>query len=168
VTRDVLSIENIGDETGRFDTNSPAELHTLLDTSKNRRGEDVLGTFLPGSDGTTRLDLLTEDQPDEDVQAAEREEEEGGDEGKAVNMMGEDCSPDQALNNTKGADAEIVSKDGEKLIEENRGPADFGEEEDDDLSNDQKTVEDGPEDAGRLVRNGRIGDVIVTHCRRVV
>ena len=95
MTRDVLGrIEDVGHETGRFDTNSPAELHTLLETSKNRGREDVLGALLPGSDRTARLDLLTEDQANEHVQTAEREEEEGGDEGEAVNMMGEDCSPD--------------------------------------------------------------------------
>lgn len=73
-------------------------------------------------------------------------------------------------------------------MEENRGPADFGEEEDDDLSDDQEAVEDGPEDACRLFGNGRIpmggeyasagtrGDrqediyarnIIIAHCRRV-
>lgn len=92
VPRDVVGgIEDVGHEAGRFDADSPAELHTLLYTSKNRRREDVLCTLLPGSDGTTRLGLLTEDQPNEDVDTAEGEEEEGGDEGEAVNMMGEDC-----------------------------------------------------------------------------
>jgi hypothetical protein len=71
--------------------------------------------------------------------------------------MGGRREPDsQTLNDTEGADAKIVSKDREKPIEENRGPADFGEEEDEDLSNDQKSIEDGPEDAGRLVGNGRV------------
>lgn len=41
-------------------------------------------------------------------------------------------------------------------MEERRGPADFGEEENDDLSNDQQAIENGPEDAGRLVGNGRV------------
>ena len=95
MTRDVLGrIEDVGHETGRFDANSPAELHTLLKPTKNGRREDILGTLLPGSDGTTRLDLLAEDEPNKDVQTAKREEEEGGDEGEAVNMMGKNCSPD--------------------------------------------------------------------------
>lgn len=41
-------------------------------------------------------------------------------------------------------------------MEKCRGPTDFGQEEDDNLSDDQKTVEDGPEDAGGLVGNGRV------------
>ena len=41
-------------------------------------------------------------------------------------------------------------------MEESRGPADLGEEEEEDLSDDQETVEDGPEDASRLVGNGRV------------
>ena len=89
-------------------------------------------------------------------------------------MMGKDCSPNpvaiqgrirtpfnytwrrdsQALNDAESAEAKIVSKHGEEPLKESRGPADFRKEEDDDLSNYQKAVEDGPEDAGRLVRNG--------------
>ena len=62
----------------------------------------------------------------------------------------------QALNDAESADAKIVSKDREELLEESRGPTDFREEKDDDLSDDQKAVEDGPEDPSRLVGNGRI------------
>jgi len=164
----LLSVENVGHETGRFDAKRPAVLHALLDTSKNRRGEDVLGTLLPGGDGTTRFGLLAEDEPNEHVQTAEREEEEGGNEGEAVDVMGKNRGPNQALNNSESADAEIITKDWEKLVEKRRGPSDFGEEEDDDLSDDQKTVENGPEDAGWLVGNGRIGDVIVTEGRGAV
>lgn len=91
------------------------------------------------------------------------------------------------MNDAEGADAKIASKDGEKLVEESRGPADFGEEEDEDLSDDQEAVEHGPEDACRLVGDGRVAvelrvngtradrqegiyvrDIIVAHCRRVV
>jgi len=60
----------------------------------------------------------------------------------------------QALNDAESPEAKFVSKYGEEPLKESRGPTDFRKEEDDDLSNDQKTVEDGPEDAGRLVRNG--------------
>ena len=86
-------IEDVGDELGRLDTNGPAELHALLKSTENGGGEDVLGTLLPSGDGTTRLALRAEDQPDEHVQAAEREEEKGGDEREAADMMGEDRSP---------------------------------------------------------------------------
>jgi len=83
-------------------------------------------------------------------------------------MMGENCSSNQAFNDTESADAKIVSKDGEELIEESRRPADFGKEEDDNLSDDQKTVEDGPEDTSWLIGNGRMGNVILNDGRRVV
>jgi len=87
------AIEDVGHEVGRFDANGPAELHALLETAENWSGEDILGTLLPGGDGTTRLALSAEDQPNEHVQTPEGEEEEGGDEGEAADMMGEDCSP---------------------------------------------------------------------------
>jgi len=56
---------------------------------------------------------------------------------------------------------------GKNLLKKAEGQP-FGEEEDGDLSDDQKTVEDGPEDTSRLVGNGGIGDIIVTHARRVL
>lgn len=173
-------IEDVGHETGRFDADGPAEFHALLETPKNRWREDVLGTLPPGSEGTTRLDFFTENESNEDVQTAKREEEEGGDECEAVDTMGKNCSPNpiviqgrirklfincarekgradsQALNDAESSDAKIISKDGEEPVEESRGPTDFREEEDGDLSDDQETVEDGPEDASRLVGNGRI------------
>ena len=68
----------------------------------------------------------------------------------------------QALDDAESPDAKFVSKHGEEPLEESRGPTDFRKEEDDDLSNDQKAVEDGPEDAGWLVGNGRI---TVNHVR---
>lgn len=52
-------------------------------------------------------------------------------------------------------------------MEESRGPTDFGEEEDDDLPDDQKTVEDGPEDASWLVGNGRFAIEIALARTRV-
>jgi hypothetical protein len=68
----------------------------------------------------------------------------------------EERSDSQALDDTESADAKVISKNGEKPVEEDRGPADFGQEEDGDLSDDQKAIEDSPEDAGRLVGNGRV------------
>jgi len=152
---------------GRFNANGPAELHTLLESTENGSGEDILGTFLPGGDGTAGLALCAEDQPNEHVHTPEGEEEEGRHEGEAADMVGENRSPNQALDDAESTDAKVVSKDGEEPIEESRGPTDFGKEEDDDLSNDQKTVENGPEDTGRLVGNGRIRNIIVADGRRV-
>jgi len=88
VPRDGFGIKDVGHEAGRLDANGPAELHTLLETPKNRRREDVLGTLLPGSDGTARLNFSAEDQPNKDVHTAQREEEESGDESETVHMMG--------------------------------------------------------------------------------
>jgi hypothetical protein len=54
-----------------------------------REQEDLFGTFLPGSDGTTRLNFLAEDQPGGCVPIAKVEVEECGVERQAANMMGE-------------------------------------------------------------------------------
>ena len=92
VPRDVLGrVEDIGHEAGRLNANGPAELHALLNTAENRSREDVLGTLLPGSNGTTRLRFVTEDQPHEHVQTPEGEEEESGNEGEGVHMVRENC-----------------------------------------------------------------------------
>lgn len=167
ISGDGLSVKDVGHETGWLNTNGPAELHAFLKPSEDRRGKDVLGTLLPGGNRTTGLNLRAEDEANEYVQTAEREEEEGGDEGEAVDVVGENCCSNQTLKNTKSADAEVVSKDRKKLFEKDRGPPDFGQEENDDLSDNQKSIEDGPEDAGGLVGDGRVRDVIVTEHRRV-
>jgi hypothetical protein len=60
------------------------------------------------------------------------------------------------LDDTQGAEPKIVSEHWEEFMEESGGPTDFGEEEDDNLTDDQKTVENGPEHAGGLVGNGRV------------
>ena len=88
-----MRIENVGHEAGRFDTDGPAELHALLKAAENGSREDVLGTLLPGSDGTTGLAFRAEDQPNEHVHTPEGEEEEGRNEGEAVHAMGKNCSP---------------------------------------------------------------------------
>ena len=67
---------------------SPRELDALLKTPEDRSGKDVLGALFPCGEGTTRLNLLAEDQPDEHVETADREKEEGRDEGEAINVMG--------------------------------------------------------------------------------
>ena len=82
---------------GRFDANGPAKLHTLFEATENGSGEDVLGTLLPGGDGTTRLALRAEDQANKHVHTPEGEEEEGGDEGEAADMMGKNCSPNPVV-----------------------------------------------------------------------
>lgn len=68
-------------------------------------------------------------------------------------------SDSQALNNTQSAEAKVLSKHWEEFVEESGGPTDFGEEEDYNLCDDQKAIEDGPEHAGGLVWNGRVASV---------
>ncbi len=57
----------------------------------------------------------------------------------------------QALDDAERAEAELVPEDGEEAGEEGGGPADLGHDEDDDLEDDQETVEDGPEGTRGLV-----------------
>ena len=60
----------------------------------------------------------------------------------------------QALDDTEGAEAEVVAQDREEAVEEGHGPAELGEEEDDDLEEDEEPVEHRPEDARSLVGHG--------------
>ena len=94
ISRDWLRVEDVGNETRGFNASGPAKFHSLFKTSDDRRGKDILGTLLPGGERTTRLRFLAEDQADENVETAEREKEEGGDEGETVDVMRENCGPD--------------------------------------------------------------------------
>lgn len=60
-------------------------------------GEGAFGVFAPGGDGALGFGALAEDEADEDVEAAEREEEEGGDEGEVVDVVREDCGTDPEI-----------------------------------------------------------------------
>lgn len=54
---------------------------------------------------------------------------------------------------SQGTEAEVTTEDGEEAVEEGGWPADFGEDEDDDLANDKQAVCDGPECASGLIRD---------------
>ena len=69
-------------------------------------------------------------------------------------MVGEDCSTNEALEDTESADAEVGSEDGEVLVEELVGPANFREHEEDYLEDDEQAVENGPEYTCGLVGYG--------------
>ena len=114
------------------------------------RRQDALGLLAPGHDRPLVLDLLAE-EADEHVQAADGEEEEGGDEREVVDVVREDCRTNKALEDSERAEAEVGAQDGEVLGEEGGGPADLGEDEDDDLEDDEEAVHDSPEDACGLV-----------------
>lgn len=60
----------------------------------------------------------------------------------------------QALNDAQSAEAKVPSKNREEPVKERRWPADLGHDENNDLSDDQQSVEDRPEGTGRLVRHG--------------
>lgn len=57
----------------------------------------TLGMIAPRRDRTLGLGRLPEDETSEHVQAADREEEEGGYKGEVVNMVGEDCRTDSDI-----------------------------------------------------------------------
>ena len=59
--------------------------------------DDALRLGAPGGDRALRLAGLAEDKPEEDVDAAKREETERGDKCGVVNVMGEDLHQDEAL-----------------------------------------------------------------------
>ena len=115
------------------------------------RGEHVLRAFAPRKDGATLLRALAEDEAEEHVQAAESEEEEGGDEREVVDVVREDCCADEALEDAEWPEPEVAAEHGEVVVEEGVRPADLGEDEGDDLKHDEDAVDDCPEDTGGLV-----------------
>lgn len=58
------------------------------------RRQSTLCMFAPGCDGALGLGRFTPDKSNKDVETSNGEEEEGRDEGKCVDMMGEDGSTD--------------------------------------------------------------------------
>ena len=124
-------------------------------------GEDALGLLAPGGEGAAVLDTLAE-EAEEHVDAADGEEEEGGDEREVVDVVREDRRADEALEDAERAEPEVGPEHGEVRREEGRGPADLGEDEDDDLEDDEQPVHDGPEDACRLVRDGATSEDAAT------
>ena len=66
-------------------------------------------------------------------------------------MVREDCRANKALEDSERAEAEVGAQDGEVLGEEGGGPADLGEDEDDDLEDDEEAVDDSPENTSRLI-----------------
>jgi hypothetical protein len=51
--------------------------------------------------------------------------------------MGKDGGSNQALENSKGAETKSCPENREELVKGGHGPATFGEDEDDDLSDDE-------------------------------
>ncbi len=88
--------------------------------------DDPLRLGAPGGDRALRLGGLAEDEPEQDVDAAESEEEERGDECEVVDVMGEDLGRDEALEDAQRTEAELCAKHGEVAVEEGHGPAALG------------------------------------------
>ena len=70
--------------------------------------------------------------------------------------MGKDGGSNQALKNSEGAETERRPEHGKEPVKGGHRPATFGEDEDDDLSDDQQSIDDGPKDSSRLVRDGAV------------
>lgn len=66
----------------------------------------------------------------------------------------------QALEDPEWSQAKVRPKNREESIEERHRPRSLGKEEDDDLEDDEETVDECPEDAGGLVRDGTVSIVI--------
>lgn len=76
--------------------------------------------------------------------------------------MGKDSGTDQTLKDSEWTETETRAENREKPVEGRHGPATFGEDEDDDLSDDQQLIDDSPKDASRLVRDCTVFDVITS------
>ena len=72
-----------------------------------------------------------------DVQAAEGEEEERRDKSEVVDVVRENGGADEALEDTESTDTKVGTKNGEVLVKEFHGPADFREHHDDDLEDNE-------------------------------
>lgn len=66
----------------------------------------------------------------------------------------------QSLENAERTQTETGAKDWEETIEERSRPADFRHNQDYDLEDDKKTVDDGPEHATELIGHGAIPDQV--------
>jgi len=66
----------------------------------------------------------------------------------------------QSLENAERTQTETGAKDWEETIEERSRPADFGHNQDYDLEDDKKTVDDGPEHAAKLIGDSAVPDQV--------
>jgi hypothetical protein len=71
------------------------------------------------------------------------------------------------LHSAKDAHTVVRAKDGEEVQEEGLGPAEFGEDEDDALTDDEQTVEDREHDTSRLDGDRRGLEIIALEVKLV-
>ena len=65
----------------------------------------------------------------------------------------------QSLEYSKCAEAELCTEYREKVVEKGHWPRDLGQEEEEELQGDKKTVYDGPKDTCRLIGDGATSEV---------
>jgi hypothetical protein len=105
-------------------------------------GEHATLSLAEGGDGAVLFGALAEDEAEEHVDAANGEEEEGGDEGEVVDVVAEDGRANKALEDTERAETECGANDGEESVEEtgDDGVGELGKEEGNNLKNDENTL----------------------------
>ena len=118
-----------------------------------RRRQDLTARVAPLADAAELLDTLAEDQAERDVEAADGEDKERGDERELGNVVREHGRTEQALDHAERAEAKIRPEDGEEGLEEDSGPAKLGQDAHDCLPDDEEPVEYRPERARGLVRH---------------
>lgn len=124
------------------------------------RGQRGLLRVVPLSEAAAGTAALAEDEASEDIEAADGEQEEGRDEREIADTVRQDRGTDQALENAESTNAKVWTEHGEVGGKELAGPANLGQEEKDDLEDDEESVDNCPERAGRLIRNSRSLKVI--------
>jgi len=122
-------------------------------------GKGVLKPSAPCLDGTFLLCRLAEDKAKEHVEAADDEEEESSNESEIVNVLGKNRSPDQPLEYAQRTETELRAQHGEEAIKECDRPANFRQNEGDDLKYDEEAIYDRPEKTTNLIWHGAVFNV---------
>lgn len=75
-------------------------------------------------------------------------------------MLREHSGTDESLEDAQCTEPKAGTKDREKAVEEDSGPADFRHDQDGHLEDDEQAIHDGPEDPAELVRHRAVVDVV--------
>lgn len=114
----------------------------------------IVAACSPNADAALGLCVLSEDEAERHVQAAHREEEKRGDERELADVVGENRGSDESLEDPERAKAKLRTEHREKAIEEGHRPGDLGKDEEDELEDDEKAIDDCPEGTCWLIGNG--------------
>jgi len=110
--------------------------------------------YSPNADATLGLCVLSEDEAKRHVQAAHRKEEKRSDERELADVVGENRGSNESLEDPERAKAKLRTEHREKAIEEGHRPGDLGKDKEDELEDDEKAIDDCPEDTCWLIGNG--------------